>query len=1531
MNVLELIEEVKTLGFSLSVKDNDRLLIHPDVIGVPIGLLDKLKEFKHEIITFLKYQRKNNNNLCLTKYNENKLPLTHAQLRLWFSENSNNKQHLIRGAFEIVGKFEVNRFKTALSHIISQLRVLRLSIVEEMEGAYQQVSQDFNIDEFFQHISHPGSDIKSYINNLLLEKLSYDKPLFKIILLEVNPSHFFLIIKTHHLILDGISLSYLFKWLEQEYNLDCKLNFSGQFDYLDFAAWEQTENAKQYYCTYLDYWLNYLEDFEALDLPKMTFDNSWLHTASAYQLKLDVNLVRLIKECSSAYKVTPNTIYLCALYLVLSKYVSKTDLMVGIPMGNRFSEDIREMIGLFVNTLPVRVNLDGCTTVSLLKMVQKNLLNAQQYSQVPFDLIFEKLPPEQKKINLFEVIFNYLDGEDEIFNFSDAKITPVFTEAPFIQNLINFAVRPQGEQCVVNIDYDVSHFSFESIQRLGEYFINALKEIVTHNIPLNEISLIGQKESDLLLNIWNKTQKKYRSETLAERLKESFGIYAHRQAVLCDSGLMTYQDLGARSKSVASALQAYGISKGDFVVTYLERSSERVAILCGIILAGAAYIPVEVNTPKNRLLDIIEDANARVIIVDSMLKVDCPKIDNVQMLTKEEILYFDKKPLHAVCYSGDDIAYIIYTSGSTGKPKGVLIQHKGIINRLEWMQDKYQLDKKDRVMQKTSYSFDVSVWEFFWPLLFGASIVVPKEDGHKDPEYLLEQIETHRVTTIHFVPSMLTAFLNAVNIKKCSFLRQIICSGEALQRKDVNTILKESNINIHNLYGPTEASIDVTYHNCMLQEAHLPVPIGKPIANIKTYILDKNLLPAPIGVPGELYLSGIGLALGYLKRPELTKEKFIVNPFSNEFPYERLYKTGDLTKWGEDGNIYYLGRLDYQIKLRGLRIELGEIENSITRYPGVNQSLVLVKTVKGNKHLVAYYSGFCNVDQQLREFLQDILPEYMLPSYFVHLQRFPINKNGKIGRKEIERLAVNGFTQKNSPDILPRNHIEITIADVWSKVLGLKTVYVYDNFFHLGGDSISLMQVITILRKKGINLPIKKFFEIQILEELAANAIIQPFEKGAVNKICGKQELTPIQYWFFDGTDNIHFWNQLFRLQANQPIDKEKFKKAVDYVTNYHDIFSLKFKNVDGGWKAEYQNGNNYIFEDHDLTGLSHENQLKLLQTTGEKFYKLLNIIHGPLAAFVHFKLGKNNERVLIIINHLIIDGVSWRILIEDLSQAYQNLIDGDQIKLAYEKSASYQEWGEKCKKAEITTESYEYWKYFADQHYDEVKAELSNGDNNYSSNQKIRVLLNKSNTKALLSNAVRNYEAHINAVLLAPLALTLGEVAQLKNFLVEVESHGRMLEGENLDITRTLGWFTSIYPIILNGALNVSNINRIKAIDTYLDQVPNKGNDFLKLKYCSNEGVFLKNLQPDISFNYLGQFHNSIFQNTMFEMAEEYYGMPVAPENKRKHKFDIVAVIVNDELRIDWNYSSNLFREETIRKMANKYLDHLKNIIDIS
>lgn len=776
-------------------------------------------------------------------------------------------------------------------------------------------------------------------------------------------------------------------------------------------------------------------------------------------------------------------VMVAAFSILLSRYSRQDDIVFGTAKG---VSALRGNGELFEGVLVLHCDLTKELNFRELLHRIESAMQRSEAQAVPFSALVESLALNNQsgRNPIFQVLFAEQEvGSEQGNGVHQSPLWPSGTE------LLDLAIMvcKWGHATSLTVRYDSKLFEPGSIERLAANFLVLLDSASTSpDTSVSVLPMLTEAERQQLVVKWNDTAVNYpRNIPLHKFIEKQVERSPEAIAVVCGSKHITYRQLNNRANQLANRLQKLGAGPDVLVAICAERSLEMVIALLGTLKAGGAYVPFDPDYPRQRLLTMLQDCRSPVVLTQSHLLERLPDSDARIICLDRDWPDDEGTSNLSVEVTGKNLAYCIYTSGSTGQPKGVLNIHEAIVNRLLWVQDKYPLRTGDRYLQKTPYSFDVSVQEFFWPLMTGATLVMARPGGHKDPAYLVNLIQEQQITALHFVPSMLAVFLEAEGLERCPSVRQVFTSGEALSFELQSRFFERFHVKLNNLYGPTEAAVDVTYWDCGTETGKSIVPIGRPVANTQIYILDRHLQPVPIGVAGELHIGGVQLARGYLNRPELTAEKFIRDPFSGD-PGARIYKTGDLARFLPDGEIEYLGRIDHQIKLRGFRIELGEIEAVLTECTGVCQAAVIVREdVPGNQTLVAYLAPASGQEislESVRAHLTEKLPEFMVPPCFVILKELPVTTSGKVDRRALPKPERDASREI----ISARNELESALLPLFRKILGTPSVGVTDDFFELGGHSLNAALLLSEIRKiTGRTIPLSVMLRASSVESLA--------------------------------------------------------------------------------------------------------------------------------------------------------------------------------------------------------------------------------------------------------------------------------------------------------------------------------------------------------------------------------------------------------------------------------------------------------------
>ncbi|CAJ6461443.1 syringomycin synthetase [Burkholderia pseudomallei] len=1057
---------------------------------------------------------------------DGRIALSLAQQRLWFLtqlEGVSEAYHM-SGAVRLDGPLNREVLQRALNRIVMRHEALRTCFVRE-EGEPIQVIQPHADLTVSYHDLREAEQSEQRAKNLSQAHasapfdLSRDLPV-RVLLLQLADEAHVVQVVMHHIASDGWSVGVFLQELSALYG-----SFIAEqgdplaplpLQYADYAAWQRRWLASGQLEKQGAFWQTNLSGAPTLlelptDRPRPPKQS---HAGASVEVKLGAALSERVKRLSQRHGVTPYMTLLSSWAAVLSRLSGQEEVVIGSPVAGRNRTEVEALIGFFVNTLALRLDLSSEPTVGeLLKRTKAQVLSAQAHQDLPFDQVVERVKPPRSTAHppLFQVMFVWQNMPAGELTIPGLTIRAVETPLQTAQFELTLSLQEAGDDIVGHLNYASALFDESTVRRYVTYWRRLLEGMTAGaaDQTIVGLPLLDEAERKQMVYAWNATERDYPIEQCIHQLFEAqVDRKPEAIALTFDGQRLSYAELNARANRLAHYLQARGVGPDRLVALCAERGIEMVVGLLAILKAGGAYVPLDPSHPPERLRRMLDDTNPVAVLVDdigadalasfeSHVAARSPRVHLSRDIAQWRACNPANPPTPRE-RAARRLAYVIYTSGSSGEPKGVMNEHRGVVNRLWWMQQTYALDERDAVLQKTPFSFDVSVWEFFWPLMSGARLVIAKPEGHKDPAYLSELIDRERVTTLHFVPSMLQAFLEDEGAARgCGSVKRVMCSGEALPPSLVKRFYRcLPDARLHNLYGPTEAAVDVTAWACDAEEGGASVPIGRPIANTRIYILDGYGQPVPRGVAGELYIGGVQVARGYLNRPELTRERFVDDPF---VAGGRLYKTGDLARWRTDGSLEYLGRNDFQVKIRGFRIELGEIEAQLAKVAGVREAVVLAREAapdtkrhaasnensasnSGEKRLVAYYTGDADV-VALRAQAAQHLPSYMVPSAYVRLDAWPLTPNGKLDRHALPAPADDAYARAEYE--APQGAKEEALAAIWKDLLPVERISRHDNFFELGGHSLLAITLIEHMRRANLHADVTTLFTAPTLADLA--------------------------------------------------------------------------------------------------------------------------------------------------------------------------------------------------------------------------------------------------------------------------------------------------------------------------------------------------------------------------------------------------------------------------------------------------------------
>ena len=1462
---------------------------------------------------------------------EDRQALSYAQQRMWFlwQLDPASGAYNLPGAVRLTGVLSLPAMQQAFASLVARHETLRTVFQRQADERLAQVPIEPSLTvEHLDFSALPAAEREQAVNDAATRQslLPFDLehgPLLRVQLLKLADQEHVLLLTLHHIVSDGWSMNVLIDEFIRCYDAH-ERNEAPQLpalpiQYSDYALWQRRwleagEQARQ-----LEYWQARLGDEHPVlelptDHPRPAMPS---YQGTRHNFAIDPALAAQLRSCAQKHNVTLFMLLLGAFNVLLHRYSGQGDIRVGVPIANRNRTEVEGLIGFFVNTQVLRTELTGQTRIAeLLQGIKEHALGAQAHQELPFERLVEALKIERSLSHtpLFQVMYNHQPVVADIASVSTAsglELALVEWQGRTTQFDLTLDTYEKSGTLHAALTYANDLFDAPTIARMAQHWISLLQAMVVDGEQrIGELPMLDASEQQRLVHTWNQTAESYPTERAIHHLIEDQAQRTpNAPALVFGTTTLTYAQLDSRANQLAHALGEQGVGPDVLVGLCVERSIEMVIGLLAILKAGGAYVPLDPEYPQERLAYMIEDSGIQLLLSQQSLLASLPAAGIQVIALDQPALWLDSYSgeAPAVAVHGLNLAYVIYTSGSTGKPKGAGNSHRALVNRLSWMQQAYALDTSDAVLQKTPFSFDVSVWEFFWPLMTGARLVVAAPGEHREPARLIETIGQHAITTLHFVPSMLQAFIHEPGVQACTSLKRIVCSGEALPLDaQLHVFAKLPDAALYNLYGPTEAAIDVTHWTCVDEGAD-SVPIGRPIANLGTYVLDAQLNPVPAGVCGELYLGGIGLARSYHRRPALTAERFVPSPFVTG---ERLYRTGDRVRQRADGVIEYLGRLDHQVKLRGLRIELGEIETRLMQHAQVREAVVLVH---GGKQLVAYLVLEGEEPTDLKAWLLRSLPEYMVPTHFITLAKLPVTANGKLDRKALpvpDAALQQAF-------VAPQNALQKALAAIWSDVLGVEQVGQDDNFFELGGDSIISIQVVSRARQAGIRLSPRDLFQYQSVRSLA---LVASFDQVSVidqGPVSGEVILTPIQQSFFaEAIPARHHWNQSLLLTPREALEPVRLDAALTQLIHHHDALRLRFVQQADGWQQSHA-----APLSEPLLWQSHASTDAELAALCDEAQRSLDLEQDPLLRAALVNMADGSQRLLLVIHHLVVDGVSWRILLEDLQQAYR-----DQALPA--KTSAFQHWAQQLQShAQTLDAQLPYWQ--AQSIDAELPCDHPEGGLQNRLGTTLETRLDAEQTRRLLQDAPAAYRTQVNDLLLTALARVISRWSAQPAALIQLEGHGREDLFDDIDLSRTVGWFTSLFPVRLHAEGELPDA--IKSVKEQLRAVPDKGLGYGLLRYLgtSQARESLSNLAaPRITFNYLGQFDRQFNESALFVPASASSGQAQDPEAPLANWLTVEGQVYGGELALQWGFSREMFEASTVQRLADDYRQELLALI---
>ncbi|MEM7466418.1 MAG: amino acid adenylation domain-containing protein [Pseudomonadota bacterium] len=1471
-----------------------------------------------------------------TTHADTKRPVSSAQRRQYLlaALMPDNTLYGVPTAVRLSGELDIAALEAALGELVARHESLRMAFTEVDGEPYGLLSQDVQIAIERVDLSAQTAVARTQkLTALLVDAaaLEFDlstAPLWRTQLITLDEQEHVFAFNFHHIIVDGWSLGVVVKELAIAYSHHRSRNegralSAPEICYSDFAAWERAAS----YTEELTYWRHQLSDAPPLlalqtDYPRPAEQS---YVGGHYEFEIPTDLVDILNEVGHRYGVTRFMLLLSTYALLLERHGAGEDIIIGTPLANRTQTTVESLVGLFVNSVALRVGLSGAMTIAdYFGHIRALTLEAFENQAVPFDLVLNELNVTRSRSAspLFQTLFTLQNAPFEHADVAGLSWRAERVTLDFSKFDISLAVRESGEHLFGEFEYRQDLFKSQTIKEFGSRFVMLLQAIchASERELISTLSVLTTNERRNALRWGDFENPAVASEdSIQQAFKTSAANHSSNDALLWAGGRMTYRELDAASDRVAVKLQTIGIKAEERIGVLALPMAETIVAVLGILKAGCSYVPLDEKTPATRLEWIVSNADIRFALTPTAVELNSVK--NLAWLDIPSIL-LDGSSVDSVprgSTTAEQLAYIMYTSGSTGAPKSVSVPHRAVL-RLVRDQNYAQFGPDRRHLLAAPLNFDATTFEIWGPLLNGGALVLPSE-----PDITLvgivNDVKQFGVTTLWLTAGLFHLLIDE-GIEQLLDVEEIIAGGDVLSRPHLRrAALALPNTRFTNGYGPTE---NTTFSLCHRfdraelepQQDQQIVPIGTPINGTRVYVLDANMEPVAPGVAGDLYLSGSGLARGYLGQKAMTAEAFLPNPFFDLREGEgkdhelTLYKTGDQVRRREDGALEFLGRADAQVKIRGFRTEPGEIERALNAHPAIQDVAVLVAgEAADEKRLIAYFVGDHSLSQsELRQFLLERLPAYLIPSIFVPLDSFPLGKTGKIDRHSLP--AAPASSASNVPESAPASAVERAVLEVVRSVMPVNRVNGGDNFFDLGGDSIMALQIVSRLGNAGLSISPRQIFEASTFAELAAMAVEvsseadRPAAKGDV-------PLTPIQAWFFGLALQVpDYFNQAvsFSLPANLDIDI--FEQAFLSLSARHDALRLRFECREQQWHQFYTDDAALVSpERFKLSNQSTANQEEALTQAANMLHASFELKRGPLlkAAIFEQEMGET-KRILLTAHHLIIDAVSWRILLDDLEHCYWQLARGLQPTLRTAAN-SYQAY------AQQSTERYlgdrETWRSEVQRAATDIPFDYPQNKSYYRDRKIHRVHID---TTSFPRNAI---SLSLN---LAALGTSLCEWAG-QGVTIMLESHGRELFEENF--SQTLGWFTALYPVTLDIPLNSNAANRLDVVDKMLDGLP-APSGYGVLRYLHQADELIVN--PQVSFNYLGVIGADIGNNDENAQFKKLPvpGQLISGDNECPYAIEIIAWVEAGELIVEWQYDPKRHGTETITRLASEFRQSL-------
>ncbi|MDR1550946.1 MAG: amino acid adenylation domain-containing protein [Hungatella sp.] len=1399
-------------------------------------------------------------------------------------------------------------------NLIERQESLKTSFVSHGDKVLQKIWADVDFQVELEELEYADeaekrNQMASFIRPFDLEKA----PLFRMKLVKIKEGRDLLLFDMHHIISDGMSINLILGDFIR--NMKGETLNPPEIQYKDYSEWMNQRDLSEQ----KTFWLEELEgELPTLDLfnghKRLEMQSFWGNCETGV-------IKREIKEALEVFckenGLTEYMVLLSAYFILLNRYSNQEDLIVGSPVSGRIYRQTENILGMFVNTLAMRGQpKDDKTVRQFLAEIKEKCLKAQENQEYPLEELINELGIKRDSSGnpLFNVVFNFQNIVDGSIG-KQSGFEIIKPERNISKFDLTVTVINEGEEYGVEFEYCTDLYDKDFIHCMMEHFREVLKAVIRHpEKVISELEICTPQEKVRILNEFNKVVPNVGTASIASLFEEQAKLTPDKIAVLSDDISFTYGELNEKANRLALKLQAIGVETEDFVAIIAERRVETVAAMIAVVKAGAAYVPIDPTYPMDRVVYMLEDCKPKAVISYGNFKTDGIAAVNISSILEWE--GEEENPINES--SVMNLAYLIYTSGTTGRPKGTMIEQRSVIGLVKHG-DYTKLNQDTVILQTGSLSFDAATFEIWGSLLNGGRLCFTKDDVILDSAKLKESIEKNGVNTMFLTTALFNQLINS-DVSVFDSLDILLFGGESTSEVHVKKLLEYNNrISLSNVYGPTETTTFAAWYPIKANQLRDKTPIGRPIANTQIYIL-KNHTLCGIGISGELCIAGNGVGRGYFRQKELTDSKFIASPFGEGL----LYRSGDLARWLPDGNIEFLGRIDEQIKLRGFRIELGEIEAVIRRQGNILDTAVILREDEGERDLCAYVTADEEVDlKAFKSALAKDLPSYMVPAYIMQLKNIPVNRNGKLDKRALPKIILKSEQSYEAPG----NEKEERIITIFEEILGVEQVGMKDNFYELGGDSIKAIRIVARLRELGYELAIRDIMQMRIMEQIVSKTVLisnsPDYEQGEVT---GEGELTPIQHSFFQwNMDKPNHFNQSVMLETKKGFDKECLLETIAAIVRHHDILRAIFPGNGisiRGMKAS----DLFTYEIFDCTGKAGKELKDYIEKTCTKIQGSMDISRGPLMKTALFS-GSGCDYFMISIHHLVVDGISWRILLEDFYKGYEQSFSGKALRLP-EKTASYLKWSgalEQFAKSDVLKKEVAYW-WQVNKEIETCSGSIcADADGTKTGYGTAGFELNEEATGNLLYRAGKAYHTEINDILLTALGSGIKRWTGSEKIPIHLEGHGREEIQEDIDITRTVGWFTSIFPILLETFDEQEKaLTRTKEM---LRHVPNRGMGYEVLIHSGEYG--LTEINTEVCFNYLGQWKEESDPKSSILISDMTCGLDIAESNHFNNSISVNGQVQNDKLMIHVLYDRSKYKAETMEHFCGLYKTALLELVE--